>query len=284
MHLEQLRALAAVVDHGTFDAAARALHITPSAMSQRIKALENDVGRVVVQRSVPCVPTEAGHVLVRMARQVALLESDARDALEPEAGRPVTLPIAVNADSLSTWFAPVFTAAAGWDDTVLRIHVDDEDYSMARLRQGDVVGAVTADSRAAGGCRVEPLGVLRYLPFAAAELRDKFTTPDGLDWGAMPFVRFDAKDDMQHTFLRRQGTTASAPETWVPSTPSMIDAIRAGLGWGLVPEAEKPEERGLVRLGGDHLDVPLYWQHWRLSSPRLAKLTEALRAAAADLS
>ena len=59
--LSQLRALAAVVDEGSFDAAASALHLTPSAVSQRIKALEQSAGRVLVRRTKPTEATEAGH-------------------------------------------------------------------------------------------------------------------------------------------------------------------------------------------------------------------------------
>src|SRR5687767_1272094 len=104
---EHLATLLAIVDTGTFDAAARRLHVTPSAVSQRVKALEAEVGQVVVVRSTPCRATAAGEVLVRLARQQALLESEALAGLTAAAGERVDLPIAVNADSMSTWFGAV---------------------------------------------------------------------------------------------------------------------------------------------------------------------------------
>src|SRR6478735_5010829 len=102
----QLAALAAVVEHQTFDAAARALSITPSAVSQRIRALEAQLGRVAVTRSRPCRPTTAGAELVRLAREFALLEAEADRRLGAGTGR-IELAVVVNADSLATWFRQV---------------------------------------------------------------------------------------------------------------------------------------------------------------------------------
>ncbi|MFY8016875.1 MAG: LysR family transcriptional regulator, partial [Inhella sp.] len=70
----QLAALASVVSEGSFEAAARALHITPSALSQRIRQLEQRLGGVLVLRGKPCSITPLGEPLLRHAQQVALLE------------------------------------------------------------------------------------------------------------------------------------------------------------------------------------------------------------------
>lgn len=158
MQVDQLVALPAIVDSGTFEAAAARLHVTPSAASQRIKALEPSVGQVVVRRGSPCTPTEAGSVLVRMAREVALLQADALAALGSADGIPAVLAAAVNADSLATWFLPVLEVAAGRSGSVLRLEVEDEAHSSRLLRAGDVVGAVTSDPAPVGGCRVQRLG------------------------------------------------------------------------------------------------------------------------------
>ena len=144
MQTDQLKALLAVVDAGTFEAAARDLHLTPSAVSQRIKALEQSMGQVVVRRGQPCEPTRAGEVLVRLARQQLLLEQEARAALF-ESAAPSELPIAVNADSLATWFRPVLHEVAGWDGVVLRLFVEDEGHSHELLRAGTVLGAGLLD-------------------------------------------------------------------------------------------------------------------------------------------
>src|SRR6478735_4863129 len=129
-----LAALVAIADHGTFDAAARALHVTPSAVSQRIRALESEVGQVVVRRTAPCRPTAAGEVLVRLGRQTRLLHDEVRDALAHGHEGVVDLPVAVNADSLATWFRGVVADVAGWDALALRLHVEDQAYSADLLR------------------------------------------------------------------------------------------------------------------------------------------------------
>ncbi len=284
MQSDHLRALLAIVDTGTFDAAARALHITPSAVSQRIKSLESTLGRPVVQRTVPCRATDAGAVLVRMARQLAVLEADALAELDPADGGPVELAIAVNADSLATWFATVLRTAAAWTDVTVRIHVEDQDHSAALLRTGEAIGAVTSDPITVQGCVSRPLGSMRYVPMATPAVRDAHRRRGGVDWATMPVVRFNAKDDLQHDFLERRGVFGDGPPVHVvPSSQGFLAAVVAGLGWGMVPVAQLGEvpAGALVRLAGSaHVDVPLQWQVWRLRSPRIDRLTDAVAAAA----
>lgn len=281
---EHLATLLAIVDTGTFDAAARRLHVTPSAVSQRVKALEVEVGQVVIVRSTPCRATTAGEVLVRLARQQALLESEALAGLTAAAGERVDLPIAVNADSMSTWFGAVLGEVAAWDDVVLRVHVEDQDHSARLLRSGEVLGAVTSDPTPVQGCSTEPLVTLRYVPAATPGIVDRHRKGRGIDWATMPLVRFNDKDDIQQRILDRHGVTNVPPTHEVPDGGGFVAAVRAGLGWGallttqLAPGLESGE---LVRLGSrDHVDVPLYWQRWRLPSERLDRLSAALRTAA----
>lgn len=283
MNFEHLRALAAVVDEGTFEAAADLLRISPSAVSQRIKALEKAAGQVVVRRAVPCTPTEAGGALLRMARQVQLLEAEARDALGAGSARTAT-PLAVNADSLATWFLPVLQEAAGWAGTTLDLHVEDQDHSTRLLRQGDVLAAVTADSRPVNGCRAVRLGAMRYVPAAAPDLRDRYTAGGVVDWDAMPMVQFNSKDDLQRRFLASRDVGRRPPTHMVPSSEAFVAAVRAGLGWGMVPELQvgsDVDDGRLVLLDPRaHADVVLYWQSWALQSERLERLTKAVRRAA----
>lgn len=307
MNLDQLRALAAVVDHGTFDAAARALHITPSAVSQRIKALEAASGQVLVRRTLPCAATPAGEVLLRMARAVALLEADTRAALGLESGAVAELPAVVNADSLATWLVPLLREAAGWPDVRLQLHVEDQEHSLALLRAGEVLGALTTEPVATAGCRVHRVGVMRYLPVAATSLVHRHTSaaaPDwtgldwtGLDWATLPGLRYNAKDDLQAQYLLGRGVHPAVPPSQVPSSHGFRDAVLAGLGWGLLPEGQLVDDAagrprpgtadlarlGLTRLARDHVDVTLYWHVWKVPSPRLERLTEAVLQAARTL-
>ncbi len=291
MNFEQLRALLAVVDEGTFEAAADELKVSPSAISQRIKALEGSVGNVVVRRTVPCTATEAGAVLLRMARQVALLETEARESLGAGDPGQAMLPLAVNADSLATWFRPVLRDAAGWPDTVLRLQLEDEEHTSDLLRRGDVVGAVTAAPRVVTGCRTERLGAIRYQPVAAPELLERHTRLRSgrriVEWGRMPVLRYGPKDDLQNKFLRSRGVEQLPIAHQIPSSEAYLEAARAGLGWGLVPEVQM----GTALADGSleivvpqsQRDVPLYWQVWKLGSERIERLSAAVRRAAAPL-
>lgn len=284
MQLDQLRALAAVVDVGTFDEAAGRLGVTPSAVSQRIRALEASVGGVLVRRSQPCVPTELGEPIVRLARQVVALEADTLRELAVRTD-PAPLPIAVNADSLATWLVPVLEAAADWPDVALRLHVEDQEHTAALLRSGAVVAALTSDPQPVTGCSVEALGMMRYLPVAAPGLVARHRTPrGGIDWTRLPVLRFNAKDAMQAGLLDRVAPGAQPPWAQVPDSTAFALAVRAGLGWGMLPEVQIGDALNtgeLVRLHRrEHLDVTLHWQRWRVSSLPLDRLTGTLRYAA----
>jgi LysR family transcriptional regulator, chromosome initiation inhibitor len=278
----QLDALVAIAEHGSFEAAARELHITPSAVSQRVRALEAMAGQVLVSRGAPCRPTPHGERLVRLGRQTRLLYEEASAALG--AVTTVELPVAVNADSLATWFRDVLATAAGWDDTAIRLQVEDQAYSQQLLRSGDVLAAVTSDPEAVQGCSVEPLGALHYVPAAAAAFAGRWRRGSAPDWAAMPTVVFGAKDDLQRDMLRRRGVPQLPPVVHqVPTSADFLEAVRIGLGWGMLPELQARAGLAsgqLVRLSGDVLDVPLFWQRWRLDSPRLTTLTDAVREAA----
>ncbi|MFB8181450.1 LysR family transcriptional regulator ArgP [Streptomyces sp. NPDC055966] len=284
--LEQVRTLLAVVDEGTFDAAAAALHVTPSAVSQRVKALEQRTGRVLLQRTKPVRPTESGAVLVRFARQLARLERDAWGELGLSgAGEPTRVSVAVNADSLATWFLPALTRVAG---LCFELHREDEDHTAALLREGLVMAAVTTLPAPVPGCTVRPLGRMRYLPVAAREFAERHLTgplPELLP--AAPVVVFDRKDGFQDDFVRRLGRGAASPlRHYVPTSEGFADAVAAGLGWGLVPEAQAGPllAEGRLRLlaPAQWVDRTLYWQQWKLDSPALAALADAVAQTAAE--
>lgn len=289
--LDQVRTLLAVVDEGTFDAAATALHVTPSAVSQRVKALEQRTGRVLLLRTKPVRTTESGEVVVRFARQLARLERDARAELGMSgAGEPTRVSIAVNADSLATWFLGALTRVPRDVPVCFELRREDEDHTAALLREGLVMAAVTSSPDAVPGCSVRTLGRMRYLPVASPEFRETWlagplrdTLPEA------PVVTFDRRDDFQDTFVRRlrrgQGG-ASAVRHLVPTSEGFVESVTAGLGWGMVPEmqAESLLRAGeLVNLAPSRaVDVPLYWQQWKLDSPALAAVSSAVAATAVD--
>lgn len=282
---EQLETLLVITEEGTFEAAARRLHVTPSAVSQRVRGLERAAGQVLVRRTTPVGATPAGAPLLRLARQLRLLDAEAGAALG--VGQPVELAVAVNADSLATWFRPVLGALARRADVVLRLHVEDQGYSDELLRRGEVVAAVTAEPVPVQGCVVEALGALRYTPAAAPWLVERHRRGRAVDWSSLPMVVFNEKDHLQDDVLAARGVARPAVVHRVPSTADFHEAVRCGLGWGMIPDphlAAEVESGALVRLpGGRPVDVPLHWQRWRLDSPGLARLTEDVRRAAQGL-
>ncbi|MBW6433254.1 LysR family transcriptional regulator ArgP [Actinoplanes hulinensis] len=265
----QLATFLAVVEEGSFEAAARVLHVTPSAVSQRIKALEQAVGQVLVRRAKPCTATTAGAALVRFAGQVALLEREALD----QARDDTRLSVVVNADSLDSWFLPVLQQVPG---VLFELHTDDQEHTADLLRNGTAMAAVTADHQPVQGCRVERLGVMRYLAVAAPGL-------DTTDLNRTPLLAFNRKDRIQHRFLTAR---YDPPVHYIPATASFNHALLLGLGWGMLYEQEARKHLAAGSLvevrPGRHLDVPLYWQCWRLSSKSLDTLTAAVRTAAAQ--
>jgi LysR family transcriptional regulator (chromosome initiation inhibitor) len=283
---DQLAALLAIVDTGTFEAAARRLHVTPSAVSQRVKALESEVGHVVVVRASPCRATPTGESLVRLARQQGLLAAETVAELAPRRGLRIDLPVAVNADSMSTWFGQVIAGCADWDDVVLRLRVVDQDHSAQLLRSGEVLGAVTSDPTPVQGCSTEPLVTMRYVPAATPALVERHRTGRSIDWATTPVVRFNDKDDLQQRILDRHGVVGAPPTHEVPDGAGFVTAVAAGLGWGalLTTQLSTLLERGdLVRLGSrDHVDVTLYWQRWRLPSTHLDRLSDLVRRESAQ--
>jgi LysR family transcriptional regulator, chromosome initiation inhibitor len=282
-----LAALVAVVREGSFDAAARALHVTPSAISQRIKQLEERLGGIVVVRGTPCRPTEMGDALYRHGVQVELLEKDLlRSVGEDQPTAPMG--VAANADSLATWLVPALARFLEQVGATVEIVVDDQDYTAGWLRSGRVLGAVTAEARAVQGCRVQPLGVMRYRATATPRFIRRWF-PRGFTAAAVasaPVLVFNRKDQLHERFLRQVlGGRRELPTHFVPSPTAFVDATLAGLGWGLNPEplVEAHLRTGKLRdlVPSRALDVPLYWQQWSLASPRLDALAAALRAQAA---
>ena len=282
--LDQVRTLLAVVDEQSFDRAAAVLHVTPPAVSQRVKALEQRIGRVLVLRSKPVRLTESGEVLVRFARQLTRLEADTRAELGLGApDRPTTLPIAVNADSLATWFLPALAGVPSDPPISFDLRSDDEGYTDSLLREGLVMAAITATPHPVQGCSVRRLGAMRYRAVASASFAARWLDgPLAERLPAAPAVLFDRKDDLQDGFLRRltRRKLPSRIRHYIPASVSFADAVAAGLGWGMVPEPQL-DGRDLVELAPDRpVDVALYWQQWKLDSPPLAAVAEAVAEAA----
>ena len=281
-----LAALAAVLRHGSFDAAARALSVTPSAISQRIKALEDRLGAPLVLRGTPCTGTATGLRLARHMEDLGLLEAQLAQDLGQDRAQNVPrapLRLAVNADSLATWFC---AAMAGHDGPLYQLYIDDQDHSADWLKRGDVVAAVSARATAVPGCDLYPLGALRYHAVATPDFVARYF-PDGITAAALttaPALNFDEKDRLQSTWAAAQlGYPVPLPAHRIPSTQGFVDAALAGIGWGLNPVdllAQHLQAGRLVALSPEPTDIALFWHVSRLNKSVLAPVTSAVTAAA----
>ena len=281
----QLTALAAIVETGSFEAAADRLSVTPSAVSQRIRGLEERVGGPVVTRSFPAEATELGRKIAGHAAQMARLDAELTEVLG-ERDR-LSIAIAVNADSLATWFLP---ALAGHNQRLFRVMVDDQDHSDEMLRRAEVAAAVTAREEPVQGANSVPLGSLRYIATASPAFAERYFRA-GLTAEALaeaPALVFSTKDTLQSAWAsERAGRPVTLPSHYLPTTRGFVDAAVLGIGWGMNPE---PLVRHAIRSGKlvalderNPLDTPLFWQYHRVGSRALEPLTASVRRAAKSM-
>jgi LysR family transcriptional regulator, chromosome initiation inhibitor len=277
-----VEAVAAVLQSGSFDKAAQMLGLTPSAVSQRVKLLEERLGTVLVVRGQPCRATVAGRRIRRHAEDVGLLEH----ALNAELGRPLSgvarasLRIAINADSLATWF---IAAMAGIEGRLFDLVIDDQDYSADWLRRGEVNAAVSANAKPVQGCRSRELGALRYVATASPAYMARWF-PDGVTEAALrraPALTFNAKDALQTKWIAQvMGTRIAPPTHWFPATQAFVDATLAGIAWGMNPQILIEDHLAAGRLvpliPKQPFDIALYWQWSRAVEPTLKDVTEAV--------
>ena len=293
-----IAAVAAVVREGSFERAARVLHVTPSAVSQRVKLLEQRLGERLVVRGNPCRATAAGTHLVQLADTVQQLEHQlvqvlpATQAAADSAGatRPQwpTVRVAVNADSLASWFMPAAAQFSTQQRALLDLRLDDQEHTATALRAGEVAAAVTTLAAPVPGCRSLALGHMVYVACASPSfVSDHFAAGvDAATLSAAPCLVFNQKDRLQDEWVQAAiGHSVPMPRHWLPSAQAFPDGCRAGLGWGMNPLA-------LARAGLDsgelvelmpsrRLAVALYWQLPRAATPLLQQLTSAVLAAAA---
>lgn len=280
------RAVALVVQTGSFDKAAAVLGVTPSAVSQRVRHLEERLGTVLVERGSPCTATDTGAWLCRHVEQVALLETDLLAHMPglAEGGAPrVTIDVATSSDSLASWFLSAVAPIAAESGHLLALSLDDEEHTADWLRRGRVVAAVTALKDPVQGCSVRPLGRMRYLATASPAYRAR-VFPAGVTAAALgeaPALTFNQKDLLQQKWARQTfGCDVRFPTHWLPSTQGFVDGCLAGMGWCMNPEALVRDHLSTGRLvelvPGAVLEVPLYWQVNRLIADRLADLTRAV--------
>ena len=283
-----LSALAAVVEQAGFERAAQVLGLSQSAISQRIKLLEARIGQPVLVRATPPSPTDIGRRLLNHVQQVRLLERDLQrvvPALDDE-GLPERLRIALNADSLATWWAQAVGDFCAENQLLLDLVVEDQTVGLKRLRAGEVAACLCASERPVAGARSVLLGAMRYRAMASPAFIARHF-PQGVKAAQLPktpALVFGPDDFLQHRYLAALGVDGGFEHHLCPSSEGFIRLTEAGLGWGLIPEQQVREQLAsgaLVELLPDKpIDVPLYWHHWRNGGQLLEALTAHLTRSA----
>ena len=283
-----LSALAAAVEQAGFERAAQVLGLSQSAISQRIKLLEARIGQPVLIRATPPSPTEIGRRLLNHVQQVRLLERDLQSAVPAldDEGLPERLRIALNADSLATWWAVAVGDFCADQHLLLDLVVEDQNVGLKRMRAGEVAACLCASERPVAGARSVLLGAMRYRALASPAFIARHF-PEGVSAGLLPktpALVFGPDDFLQHRYLASLGVDGGFEHHLCPSSEGFIRLTEAGLGWGLVPELQVREQLAsgaLVELLADKpIDVPLYWHHWRNGGQLLGQLTEHLTRSA----
>ncbi len=293
---KQLDAFAATLQTGSMAMAAKQLHLTLAAVSIRIKALEAQLGQRLLIRSKTALATRAGQALLAHISRTRLLEADLAERLASPSDESqwLALPVAVNADSLASWFLPGVMATLQKHRLLLHSVVDDQEHTLQWLRNGDVLGCVTQLPKPLRGCTAQPLGTMRYhclgSPAVAKQLRAfkrKTQAPALLQ---VPALCFNPKDHLQDRFLGEAFglKDVSYPRHYLPAGDAYHLALLQGLGWGLAADVQMrlqwKDEMASGRLvdlfPNQHVDVSLYWHHWSEESAQAARLTSAVMEAA----
>lgn len=286
-----LAALTAVVAEGSFEKAARLLSITASAVSQRVKALEERVGAILVIRAAPCRPTIVGERLVVHFERVQLLEKSVFGSLpnlmfDGRSASP-TIRVAVNGDSLSTWFPSAVKAFVNRSDSLLDLVLVGEEQTAELLRSGNVLAAITDDPTPVQGCKIINLGVLRYVAVASPKFCSRYFA-SGVNAQTIthaPMLRVNRDDVLQARWISAVvGAAVASPTHWVPNTQGFVDLLRAGLGWGMVPQALAKSYLSSNELReiepSRKLNIDLYWQYSQLFTHVLQDLNRSVASAA----
>ncbi|MGO1461131.1 MAG: LysR family transcriptional regulator ArgP [Marinobacter sp.] len=280
-----LEALATVIETGGFERAGVTLGLSQSAISQRIRTLEVRIGQPVLLRSPVLKATPAGQQLLNHVQQVKLLERDLAKSLPALSEPAARLRIALNADSLATWWASAISDFCSNEALLLDMVVEDQDTALRRMREGDVAACLCSNPQPAAGARRVPLGTMTYLALATPSYQKRYFSQGFNEQSvrAAPAIIFGPNDQLQHRFLAQVGYHGAFPYHLCPSSEGFMKLALAGMGYGMIPEIQARQEIEAGRLvsiaASQSLEVELYWHFWRHSGGVMERLTTALKAA-----
>lgn len=287
----QIAAFITVLEEASFEKAAYRLSVTPSAISQRIKALEDRLGQVLIVREIPCRPTPAGERLLRRVRPMQLIEAEALADFLPGSSSTAfssSIPIAVNDDSLSTWLISALAALHQEHGYLFDILRDDEGHTLDFLKSGAALGVITSEAQALQGCQVHFLGCMRYHAIASPKTYKNYFS-DGADatsFAKAPVIAYNRKDMLQSSFIRTvTSLNINPPVHYLPNIKGFVEAAERNLGWCVVAqgmfEAARDAGRIVEIIPGKYVDIPMFWQHAAVRSDTISIITKVIKTTAA---
>lgn len=266
-----IEALVVVLNCGSFQSAARKLHITQSAVSQRIALLEDLVGERLLLRSSPLQATERGLQFVAHAKHVAEMEKSLLHGNNNLSIPNKKMRIGINADSVEIWLLKAAQKIVNSNNYLLELIIENEDYTFERMRSGEFFSCISTSSKCLPGCEVELLAKIKYKCFCTPLFKKKYFTKGLItaeNVQSSPAVLFDSKDYFHHRFLKKIGIDATIfPHHLIPSSRGFLDIIKSGMAYGVMPylQAESDLKKGLlISLYQDiSIEVPWYWHYQR---------------------
>lgn len=280
-----LAALSAIIEAQSFDIAAKSLFISQSAISQRIKLLEEKIGQPVMIRSQPIELTLIGEQLLNHYKNIQQLENELLPEILPNNPiKPIKVSLAVNADSIATWFIKALTPFLKVNRVELNLLLVPEDRTLEKLRTGEALGAVSVEEKPLKGFRSVKLGVMKYCLVASKNFYDEYFS-EGVTQQSLkmaPAVSYDHKDNMHIHFIEKH-FNLPANEYYchsVGSSEAFVELAKQGVAYCLVPELQIEKELAsgdLVKLCPDkQLLISLYWHSWILVKGINKKLSQEI--------
>jgi|SRR5579862_1168859 len=277
-----IEALYTVQELQSFEETAKKLHITQSAVSQRIKSLETYYSQPLLIRSLPYRSTELGQQLIGHYKRLCLLENE----LEKQLGAPVkpSISIAVNRDSLETWFMDVIQKIAIFNQIILEVIAGDQEHTLDYLKKGQVSACVSTSEKAIVGGHVQFLGNMEYVLAASPEYVNRhFSKGDPRECLSRAVaLKFDLSDTLHERYLEKFfGLNGRELDYHVlPSVQGFKQFALLGYGYGLIPKIDITEElkkKQLVEIYREKTwKIPLYWHYWAVESPLYRKFNEEM--------
>jgi len=287
-----LTALAAIIEMQSFELAAQKLFISQSAISQRLKLLEENIGHPILIRSQPIELTVVGEQLLSHFRKVQQLENELLPELLPDKPtKAMKISIAVNADSIATWFLKAVTPVLKEHLVELNLLVEHEERTLDKLRSGEAIGAVSVIEKPLKGYRSVELGKMHYFLVASKRFQKRYFSK-GVTKASLkmaPGISYDHKDDMHVRFIAKNFDLAASEYYChsVRSAEAFVELSKQGVAYALLPELQIKNELAsgeLVKLCPEkQLVETLYWHSWVLVKGINKKISQEITRVGRDL-